>query len=218
MKFGTAKEDAFRRDATIKSLFYNLDKQQVEDLTRKSLNDMAVGIIRTPLEPCHTFIDDPLRVLRIIRFASKLGYAIDEEAKQSMKDKRIRTALNEKVSRERIGIEVIKMMNDRNPSLAFKLIYEADLYATVFLGLTDSDHPWSITWPHAYQVLAALLDDTASVGKTLGKELVQFEEKGENLWTTAAYAPIASLRRTDWKLNQVVKDVTEAMRATKKLT
>ncbi|KAG9237210.1 putative poly(A) polymerase [Amylocarpus encephaloides] len=231
MKFGTAREDAFRRDATVNSLFYDLDKQQVEDFTRKGLNDMAVGIMRTPLKPYQTFIDDPLRVLRIIRFASKLGYAIDEEAKQSMKDKRIQKALNEKVSRERIGIEVIKMMNDRNPSLAFKLIYEADLYSTVFLGPTvtdqaltnflphqNSDHPWPTTWPHAYQVLTALLDHTTSVGKALGKELVQSEEKSENLWTTAAYAPIASLRCRNRKLKQVVKDVTEAIRATKKVT
>ncbi len=171
---------------------------------------MAVGIIRTPLELYQTFIDDPLRLLRVIRFASKLGYIIDEEAKQSMKDKRIHTALNEKVSRERVGIEVMKMMNGRNPSLAFKLIYGADLYSVVFLGpivtrqlcqaLTNflphqnSDHSWPTTWPHAYQVLTVLLDSTTSVGKALGKELVQSEEKGENLWTTAAYAPIASLR------------------------
>jgi len=234
MEFGTAREDAFRRDATINSLFYNVDKQQVEDFTGKGLDDMAVGIMRTPLEPYQTFIDDPLRVLRIIRFASKLGYAIDEEAKQSMKDKRIQTALNEKVTRERIGIEVMKMMNDRDPSLAFKLIYEADLYSTVFLGpsitgqlgqaLTNFlphqnlDRPWPSTWPHAYQVLAVLLDDTTSVGKALGQRLVQSEEKSENLWAIAAYAPIASLRRTNWKLKQVVKGVTGAIRATTKVT
>lgn len=104
MEFGTAMEDAFRRDATINALFYDVDKQQVKDFTEMGLDDVAAGIIRTPLESYQTFIDHPLRVLRIIRFASKLGYSIDQGAQLSMKDKKIRRALSEKVSRERIGL------------------------------------------------------------------------------------------------------------------
>jgi len=63
-------------------------------------------------------MDDPLRVLRVNRFASKLGYAIDGGAQQSMEDERIHAALNAKISRERVGIEVVKMMNSRNPLMA----------------------------------------------------------------------------------------------------
>ncbi|OBT82310.1 hypothetical protein VE02_08202 [Pseudogymnoascus sp. 03VT05] len=222
MEFGTASEDAFRRDATINALFYDVDKQQVEDFTGRGLDDMAAGIIGTPLEPYQTFIDDPLRVLRTIRFASKLGYSIDHGAQLSMKDQKIHRALSEKVTRERIGIEVMKMMKDRNPSLAFRLIYEAGLYSTVFLGPLDTaelcqalmllnrdpEDPWPTTWPNAFWVLETLLDNTTTVGKTLGKMLVQCEEKSENLWITAAYAPIAGFRHMSWKLEQAVKDAT----------
>ncbi|KAI9739965.1 MAG: hypothetical protein M1818_005021 [Claussenomyces sp. TS43310] len=224
VKFGTAEEDAFRRDAMVNALFYNLDNQQVEDFTGKGLQDMATGLIRTPLDPYETFMDDPLRVLRVIRFASKLGYTIDEDAEQSMKDERIHIALDAKISRERVGIELGKMMSSRNPLMAFELIYDMGLYSTVFLdpsghlrqALTNyflrqqMGRPWPSTWPSAYRLLASLADDTTN----LGKELVQSEGRGESCWLMAAYAPIAGLMRTN--VEEVVKDVTEAIKATSK--
>lgn len=232
MEFGTAMEDAFRRDATINALFYNVDKQQVKDFTGRGLDDMAAGIIRTPLEPYQTFIDDPLRVLRVIRFASKLGYNIDPGVQLSMKDENIHRSLNEKVSRERIGIEVMKMMRDRNPSLAFRLIFEAGLYSTVFLGQynttelhralslpnSNPQDPWLATWPNTFRVLAMLLDSTTLIGKTLGKMLVQCGEKSEDLWIAAAFAPIAKFRHMNWKLDQAVKEVTRSIRATSRMS
>ncbi|KAL9931372.1 hypothetical protein V8E36_009769 [Tilletia maclaganii] len=89
MSFGTAQEDAERRDITINSLVYNVHTEQVEDLTGKpaqhispysssniyalaagqGIDDLTHGIVRTPLPPYQTFLDDPLRVLRCIRFA-----------------------------------------------------------------------------------------------------------------------------------------------------
>jgi len=110
MEFGTPVEDALRRDSTVNSLFYNLSTSQVEDLTERGLQDMKLGVIRTPLSPYQTFKDDPLRVLRCIRFASKLGYSIDSEAEQAMSDSSIKEALRAKISRERVGIEVEKML------------------------------------------------------------------------------------------------------------
>lgn len=110
MEFGTPVEDALRRDSTVNSLFYNLSTSQVEDLTERGLQDMELGIIRTPLSPYQTFKDDPLRVLRCIRFASKLGYSIDPMAEQAMSDQGIKEALRAKISRERVGIEVEKML------------------------------------------------------------------------------------------------------------
>ena len=110
MEFGSPEEDALRRDATVNALFYNLSTCQVEDFTGKGLDDMAKRIIRTPLAPYQTFKDDPLRILRCIRFASKLGYRIEPEAEQVMSDTRIKHALRAKISRERIGIEIEKML------------------------------------------------------------------------------------------------------------
>jgi tRNA nucleotidyltransferase (CCA-adding enzyme) len=89
-KFGTAEEDALRRDATINALFYNLQTQQVEDFTSKGLEDLKNGIIRTPLPAFDTFHDDPLRVLRLIRFASRFRFHIEDEAIAAMQHDTIR--------------------------------------------------------------------------------------------------------------------------------
>ena len=70
---GTAEEDAYRRDITINSLFYNVTTSKVEDLTGCGVRDLLVDrLIRTPLDPRVTFMDDPLRVLRAVRFAAVL--------------------------------------------------------------------------------------------------------------------------------------------------
>lgn len=112
MEFGTAEEDALRRDATINALFYNLNTGKVEDFTT-GLIDMKAKLIRTPLDPFQTFMDDPLRVLRLVRFASRLEFTIDPAAEQVMGDRRVLDALRLKISRERVGVEVEKMLKGK---------------------------------------------------------------------------------------------------------
>jgi tRNA nucleotidyltransferase (CCA-adding enzyme) len=113
MEFGTAEEDALRRDATINALFYNLNHSTVEDLTGKGLSDLKQKLIRTPLEPYQTLKDDPLRVLRLIRFASRLGYYIDAETQEAMRNDDIKDALRLKISKERVGTELEKMLRGK---------------------------------------------------------------------------------------------------------
>lgn len=113
MEFGTPKEDAERRDATINALFYNLHTGEVEDFMG-GLPDLDNKIIRTPLEPLKTFKDDPLRVLRLVRFASRLQFRIDDETRRLMNNEQVLHALTVKISRERVGIELEKML--RGPS------------------------------------------------------------------------------------------------------
>lgn len=110
MEFGTPEEDSLRREATINAMFFNLQTGLVEDFTGKGLDDLRDKIIRTPVEPFQTFKDDPLRILRVIRFASRLGYTIDQEAQESMQKDSIKQALKAKISRERVGDEVGKML------------------------------------------------------------------------------------------------------------
>ena len=110
VEFGTPEEDAFRRDSTVNSLFYNLQTGEVEDYTRRGLADLDAGLIKTPLDPYQTFKDDPLRILRSIRFASRLGFKIDAGDEPAMSDKDNHEALRLKISRERIGVEMEKMM------------------------------------------------------------------------------------------------------------
>lgn len=109
MEFGTAEEDALRRDATINALFYNLNTQKIEDFTG-GLLDMQRKLIRTPLEPLQTFRDDPLRVLRLVRFSSRLQFSIDPGTRQYMADHSVLEALKIKISRERVGTELEKML------------------------------------------------------------------------------------------------------------
>ncbi len=112
MEFGTPEEDALRRDATINALFYNLNTEEVEDFTG-GLADMEKRIIRTPLEPLQTFKDDPLRVLRLVRFSSRLDFSIHEGTRRFMADEGVLEALKIKISRERVGQELEKMLQGR---------------------------------------------------------------------------------------------------------
>lgn len=84
---GTPSEDAFRRDITINSLFYNINTGKIEDFTKSGLNDIRNKIIRTPLDPLKTYLDDPLRVLRAVRFAVRFNFTIIPEAIIAMKNK-----------------------------------------------------------------------------------------------------------------------------------
>ncbi len=90
MTFGTPEQDAFRRDFTINSLFYNINTKEVEDYTGKGIEDMKLGVIRTPLPAKETFLDDPLRVLRAVRFASRFGFALDESLVEAASDDKVR--------------------------------------------------------------------------------------------------------------------------------
>lgn len=89
IRLGTPLEDASRRDLTINALFYNVHNQQVEDHTGLGLDDLRDKVARTPLPPRQTFQDDPLRVLRCIRFASRLDLTISPEVQAAIQQKDI---------------------------------------------------------------------------------------------------------------------------------
>lgn len=135
--FGTPEEDALRRDATLNALFYNIKKGEVEDFTRRGLRDLKEGILRTPLPAKQTFLDDPLRVLRLIRFASRFNFAIDPEVMAEMGDPQINAAFNSKISRERVGVEMEKILAGPTPLLALQLIQKAHLDNVIFFWHND---------------------------------------------------------------------------------
>lgn len=58
-------------------MFYNINEQKIEDFTKMGCADLKAGIIRTPLDPAQTFLDDPLRILRAIRFANRFEFSLD---------------------------------------------------------------------------------------------------------------------------------------------
>lgn len=132
MRIGTPAEDAFRRDLTINSLFYNVNNGQVEDWTGRGFDDLRRGVVSTPLAPLTTLLDDPLRALRSIRFAARLRFIMDDSLIEAAMDNRVRKALAEKVSRERIGCEVDLMLRSPDPVGAMRLLINLNLARTVF--------------------------------------------------------------------------------------
>jgi tRNA nucleotidyltransferase (CCA-adding enzyme) len=189
MEFGTPEEDAMRRDATVNALFYNINTEQIEDFTNQGFDDMAKRIIRTPLEPYQTFKDDPLRVLRLIRFASRLDYTIDSESLKAMSDPDIKDALRKKISRERVGVELEKALRGPDPHDAMRLVYELGLYFTIFSDPTveDSKHYRPDT-----EGTIALIDELKSLlasGSDLPELLVRDADERHMAWMLTAVVP-----------------------------
>lgn len=128
---GTLEDDQLRRDFTINAMAFSLQKEDFGELVDPfgGIKDLVSGIIRTPLDPDTTYSDDPLRMLRAVRFASKLStpeltFTIVPESMESMR--RIADRLKI-LSQERISDELNKMMMTRRPSMAFRLMDEAGL-------------------------------------------------------------------------------------------
>jgi tRNA nucleotidyltransferase/poly(A) polymerase len=117
-------------------------------------------IIRTPLQPRETLIDDPLRALRAIRFASQLSFDIEHNLLQALHDTEIHTLIRKKVSAERIGIEFSKMLHSCDPVRALHLLAHTGIARVL---LFDSLAHWDagststlVSYVHAYAVLPPL--------------------------------------------------------------
>ncbi|KAF2405234.1 poly A polymerase C-terminal region-like protein [Trichodelitschia bisporula] len=188
MEFGTAKEDALRRDATINAMFYNLNTSSIEDFTEQGLQDLKAGLIRTPLEPYTTFKDDPLRVLRLIRFACRLGYRIDDHALGYMAHPDIREALKLKITKERIWMELEKILRGQDPRRALEFFDSLNLYSTIFTNPTGENVqvPDTGNWRSVYDALAMLLKDASG---QFGSFVVHNEEESFLAWVVATMTP-----------------------------
>ncbi|KAL0427052.1 UNVERIFIED_CONTAM: CCA tRNA nucleotidyltransferase, mitochondrial, partial [Sesamum latifolium] len=112
-------------------LFYNINTSSVEDLTGRGIADLKSGKIATPL-PKQTFLDDPLRVLRAIRFGARFGFVLDEELKVAAANIDVKAAFEVKISRERIGKEINLMICGEQPVRAMTHILELQLFWAVF--------------------------------------------------------------------------------------
>ena len=128
---GTLEEDQLRRDFTINAMAFSLQKEDFGALVDPfgGIRDLAAGIIRTPLQPEQTYSDDPLRMLRAIRFATRLStpehaFTIVPESLEAMKKMADRLQI---LSRERIVEELNKMLLTDRPSMAFELMEQTGL-------------------------------------------------------------------------------------------
>jgi putative nucleotidyltransferase with HDIG domain len=128
---GTLQDDQNRRDFTINTLALKLNKQAFGELVDPfgGVNDIEKGIIRTPLEPEITFSDDPLRMLRAIRFATRFNFQIERSCLEAMKKQASRLEI---ISQERITDELNKIILTDTPSRGFKLLNSTDLLKQFF--------------------------------------------------------------------------------------
>ncbi|MFD2864976.1 CCA tRNA nucleotidyltransferase [Mucilaginibacter antarcticus] len=128
---GTLEEDQMRRDFTINALAISLHPNTFGELVDpfEGIKDLEAKLIRTPLNPIETFSDDPLRMMRAIRFASQLNFRIDEVAVQAIKDNKDRISI---VSQERITDELNKIILSPVPSIGFNYLFDTGLLHKIF--------------------------------------------------------------------------------------
>lgn len=190
MEFGTPEEDALRRDATINAMFYNITTSKLEDFTTHGLEDLRKGIIRTPLEPYTTFKDDPLRVLRLIRFSGRFGYDIVPEAQQAMKVAEISDALKLKISKERIWVELEKMVKGPDPEGALRCIDDLGLYPTIFADPSPKPtyKPDTTNWHCVYEAMKEIITSDGNF-TTLRDITLQSKEDQLMGWLVASMIP-----------------------------
>jgi putative nucleotidyltransferase with HDIG domain len=133
---GNLQDDQNRRDFTINALALQLNKKSFGKLLDpfNGLNDLERKIIRTPLEPNLTFSDDPLRMMRAIRFATQLNFKIEEESIHAIKDNTKRLGI---ISQERITDELNKVIMSDRPSKGFKLLFNTKLLHQFFPHLVE---------------------------------------------------------------------------------
>ena len=133
---GTIEDDQNRRDFTINALAISLNKNDFGELIDpfNGLKDIELKIIQTPLAPLQTFSDDPLRMMRAIRFATQLHFTIAPETFQAISDNAQRIKI---VSQERITDELNKIMLSDKPSVGWDLLFRSGLLQIIFPQMVD---------------------------------------------------------------------------------
>lgn len=185
--FGTIEEDCMRRDLTINALYCNISSNEIVDVTGTSLYDIEHKVIRTPNDPDITYDDDPLRILRCIRFTSRFGWDIEENTFNGMLRNVHRLSI---IARERVKDELNKMLVSANPVMAMELLRTTGAMHYVIPQLEETyameqnEYHFGTVWEHTLAVLnnmgskrlelrmAALLHD-------IGKIRVRSVENGK---------------------------------------
>ena len=136
VSIGSLKDDQNRRDFTINSMALSLNKHNFGSLLDpfNGLSDIENKLIRTPLNPEITYNDDPLRMLRAIRFATKLNFKIDENSLKSIKSLSSRIKI---ITNERIVVELNKILLSDKPSIGFILLEKCGLLKYILPEITS---------------------------------------------------------------------------------
>ena len=152
-------DDVLRRDFTINTLLKNIHTGEIQDLTGKAFADIRSGAIRTPLDPLRTFEDDPLRMLRAVRFAARFGFGIEPDALAAISERASRLKI---ISGERIRDEVIKTLMTSRPELGFDLMRETGMLEAfapelaAMYGVEQNEFHLYDVWKHTMKTVEAI--------------------------------------------------------------
>ncbi|CEN35493.1 CCA tRNA nucleotidyltransferase [Capnocytophaga cynodegmi] len=133
---GTLQDDQNRRDFTINAMALSISEHNFGELIDPfdGLSDLKNKIIRTPLDPDITYSDDPLRMMRAIRFATQLNFEIEKKSLQAIAKNKDRLKI---ISNERIVDELNKILSSPKPSIGLKLLYETKLLHYILPELVE---------------------------------------------------------------------------------
>ena len=225
---GTLQDDQNRRDFTINALAISLNENDYGKLLDPfdGVNDLEKKIIKTPLEPAQTFSDDPLRMMRAIRFASQLHFSIEEKTFQAIKDNAYRIRI---ISQERITDELNKIILSKKPSIGLDLLYQSGLLHIIFPQMVDlagaeykDGHGHKDNFHHTLQVLDNLSANTndlwlrwAAILHDIAKPATKKFEEGHG-WTFHGHEVVGG-RMVPKIFAKLKLPMNEKMRMVKKL-
>ena len=221
--FGSIEDDCMRRDLTINSLYCDVSTDEIIDITGNGVNDIRDHIIRTPADPDLTYDDDPLRILRCIRFASRYGWDIEADTMAGMKRNAFRLEI---ITKERVRDEFCKMLTCKHPVMAMELLRETGAMHYVIPELEETyemaqnEYHFGTVWEHTLKVLeevrgvsgdilliarlAALLHD---IGKIATREVTDEGKIHFLKHELKSYDMIEDIMRTLKFSNEEIKEV-----------